>query len=30
MQEQSFFQGVLQTYERDWIRFDKSEKKIHL
>ena len=27
MQEQSFFHGVLQTYGRDWIRFDKGEKK---
>ena len=26
--KQSFFHDALQTYGRDWIRFDQNEKKI--
>ena len=26
MQEKAIFHDVLQTYEQDWIRFDKNKK----
>ena len=26
-QKQNIFHGALQTYKRDWIRFDQNEKK---